>query len=255
MGIPVSPLVSVVTVVFNGERTIERAIKSVLQQTYPNIEYIVIDGGSTDNTVSIITKYANRIAHWQSEPDGGIADAFNKGIERANGEIIAFLNADDWYNPDAVERVVPFFDRHSVVYGDVQFWKGSLKRHKTKASHLKLHQGMTLAHPAVFVRRAMHGKYGLFNPQFKIGMDYEFIAKLYFNKEPFCKVDAVLANMSLGGLSDRKWLSAFSEEKKVKARYLGRVLSNYAFFKQIVLFSLQRLRLWLIRIFGNKSET
>src|SRR5439155_13950516 len=101
-----TPLVSIITIVYNREAYLEQAINSVLQQSYPNIEYIVIDGGSTDNSVSIIKKYASKIQYWVSEPDNGIADAFNKGLMKANGNIIGFINADDWYEPIAVEKAV-----------------------------------------------------------------------------------------------------------------------------------------------------
>lgn len=239
------PLVSIITVVFNGAKSLERTIKSVISQGYPNIEYIVIDGGSSDGTVDIIKKYEDNITYWKSEPDGGISDAFNKGLSMATGDIVGFINADDWYNADTVELVVRNFEKFSVVYGDVQFWDGSKRGHRTHSNHLKLRQGMALAHPAVFVKRSMYQKYGQFNLEFKIAMDYEFIARLYFNKESFHNINSVLANMGLGGLSDRNWLKAFMEEKKVKRSYLGVIRSNFYFIKQTILFSMQRGRLWL----------
>jgi len=239
------PLVTIITIVFNGEKTIQRTIESVKEQTYSNIEYVIIDGGSTDKTIEIVKRNEANIAFWKSEKDKGISDAFNKGIEVSRGSIIGFLNADDWYNPDTIERIVPYFDEFSVVYGDVQFWDGSESKHRTYADHNKLNQGMTLAHPAVFIKRSMYERYGLFNLEFKIAMDYEFIAKLYFNKESFYSINDILVNMSLGGLSDRNWLKAFKEEKKIKTSYLGEVRSNYFFLRQTLLFSFQRLRIWI----------
>src|SRR5690242_19312818 len=93
------PLVSIITIVYNGETYLEQAINSVLQQSYPHIEYIVIDGGSTDKSVSIIKKYESNIQYWISGRDNGIADAFNKGLAKAKGNVIGFINADDWYEP------------------------------------------------------------------------------------------------------------------------------------------------------------
>ncbi|MBU1986032.1 MAG: glycosyltransferase, partial [Proteobacteria bacterium] len=129
-GGPGHPLVSIITIVFNGESSIRQTIDSVLRQSYDPIEYIVIDGGSRDGTVSIIREYDAKIAYWQSEPDKGISDAFNKGIRAARGEIIGLVNAGDWYEVDTVKRVVENFlaePEVGVICGGIQFWKG-LKR-------------------------------------------------------------------------------------------------------------------------------
>ncbi len=113
------PKVSIVTTVFNGEKYIEETIISVLNQTYPNVEYIIIDGGSTDSTISIIEKYKNRISFFISEKDKGMYDGINKGMSRANGEICAYLNADDLYESNAIEIVVDKFQKSncSLVFG------------------------------------------------------------------------------------------------------------------------------------------
>ena len=117
------PLVSIITIVFNGEKHLQQTIESVLGQTYPKIEYIIIDGGSKDNSISIIEKYSSRLAYWISEPDKGISDAFNKGISKANGEIIGLINADDWYEKDAVEKIVAAITKHDFAYGNIAYWK------------------------------------------------------------------------------------------------------------------------------------
>jgi len=100
------PVVSIITIVYNGVRHIEDTIKSVITQTYPNIEYIIIDGNSTDGTQEVIKRYEHKIARWISEKDRGISDAFNKGIAMASGALIGMINADDWYEPDAIASVV-----------------------------------------------------------------------------------------------------------------------------------------------------
>src|ERR1044072_3693479 len=112
------PTVSIITVVFNAEKHLEQTINSVLAQTFTDIEYIIIDGGSTDGSVGIIKKYEGQLSYWISEKDKGIADAFNKGITRATGEIIGLINADDWYEPDTVRLVVEHMQDADIVFGD-----------------------------------------------------------------------------------------------------------------------------------------
>ncbi len=118
------PLVSIVTPSFNQDRYLERTIQSVLNQSYPNIEYIVIDGGSTDGSVETIKKYASRISYWQSEKDQGQTDAINQGFSRAQGQIFAWINSDDTYEPQAVVEAVEFLTNNpdvGLVYGDCNF--------------------------------------------------------------------------------------------------------------------------------------
>lgn len=115
--------ISIITVSYNSAGTIERTIKSVIQQDYGDVEYIVIDGGSTDGTVDVIRKYEKKIFFWLSEPDEGIYDAMNKGIRRATGEIIAFLNSDDWYQKNILSEVAEQFQDNNtqIVCGDVYY--------------------------------------------------------------------------------------------------------------------------------------
>ncbi len=116
------PKVSIITVVYNGIAHLEQTIQSVLNQTYDNVEYIIIDGGSTDGTVELIKKYEESIAYWVSESDGGIYDAMNKGISNATGEIVGLINADDWYETGTIEKVVETFQNSEVdvVHGSME---------------------------------------------------------------------------------------------------------------------------------------
>ncbi len=131
------PLMSIITVVFNGEKFLEQTIQSVINQTYKNIEYIIIDGGSTDGTLDIIKKYKDKIDYWASEKDEGIYDAMNKGIKVAKGKYLAFINADDWYEDNALNHVFSAYSQNQNIdffYGNLNFikdggevvlWKGN----------------------------------------------------------------------------------------------------------------------------------
>ena len=154
------PLVSIITIVYNGENYLEQAINSVVQQSYQNIEYIIIDGGSTDQSISIIKKYESKIRAWISEPDKGIADAFNKGLARASGDVIGFINADDWYEPDAVQKVVENINGADIVYGDLRLWRDKKVDFIVEGDHMHLEDEMTLNHPTVFVRKLVYDQFG-----------------------------------------------------------------------------------------------
>ncbi|HJS55817.1 MAG TPA: glycosyltransferase family 2 protein [Chitinophagaceae bacterium] len=225
------PLVSIITVVYNGEKYIEDVIRNVLKQSYNNIEYIIIDGGSTDNTVSIIKKYEKQISAWISEKDKGISDAFNKGIMRSNGEIIGIINSDDWYEDNAVEQVVKNIENADIVYGDMQLWKEKEKDFLVKGDHHFLTREMTVNHPTVFVRKESYSRLGLFDTRYELAMDYDLMLRFMVNKARFKYIPVVLANMRWEGLSDTKWLKGCRETLSIKNKYLSkRKLLNYLYF-------------------------
>src|SRR5450432_1041994 len=147
-----APLISIITIVFNGERHLEQTIQSVLDQTYSNLQYIIIDGGSTDQTINIIKKYEKDIYFWISEKDKGISDAFNQGIARATGDIIGIINADDWYEPTAIERVAGEMCEADICYGDNQLWKHERSEIIQKGNLKLLSKEMTINHPTVFMK-------------------------------------------------------------------------------------------------------
>lgn len=214
------PLVSVVTVVYNGEKYIENTIKSVLNQSYKNIEYIIIDGGSADDTVPIIKKYQNHLAYWISEKDNGISDAFNKGIAKARGDIIGIINADDWYEDNAIETVVDSMRHADVVYSDLQLWKNDKKDFIVKGDHNFLRREMTVNHPSVFVKKDCYNRFGLFDTKYELAMDYDIILRFMVNNCRFRYIPEVLANMRWEGLSDVKWLKGCKETLLIKNKYL-----------------------------------
>jgi glycosyltransferase involved in cell wall biosynthesis len=230
------PLVSIITIVYNGERYIEHAIQSVLEQTYPNIEYIVIDGGSKDNTIPIINKYRHHIVKFISEKDRGISDAFNKGIKMASGDWIGILNADDWYERDAVEKVVANSSAADVVYGDMRLWNDDEPDFIVKGNHMLLEQEMTLNHPTVFVRHSFYEKLGLFDESYKCAMDYDMLLRLKVNAGRFIHIPGVLANMRWGGFSDAKWMIGCKETLAIKNKYLPdrKFMNRLYFFKHVL---------------------
>lgn len=216
------PLVSIVTIVRNGAKTIERALQSVQSQEYLRVEYIVIDGGSTDGTLDIIRSWDDRIAVWISETDAGISDAFNKGIAFAHGEIVGILNCDDWYEPGAISAAVHALAASGadIAYGKLQYWENDRRTYLVKSDASLLDRGMTVGHPTVFVRRACYERLGLFRLDFRQAMDYEWLLRAKAGGARFCFVDLCLANMQGGGVGDRHWRQSQLEVARARAIHL-----------------------------------
>ena len=178
-------LVSIVTPSYNQALYLEQTIQSVLQQDYPRIEYIVVDGASTDNSFDIIKKYNDRLAYWISEKDGGQAEAINKGFARAQGEILAWLNSDDYYLPDTISAVVKCFDENPEVvmlYGDMLAVNGNgqtinvLKYRQYSLQDLLCFQ--IVGQPSVFFRRSALEKTGLLDTSFHFMLDHHLWIRL-----------------------------------------------------------------------------
>jgi len=198
------PLVSVITVVKNGEKYLEETIKSIINQTYTNIEYIIVDGGSTDNTLEIIQKYKNKIDYWISENDKGIYDGMNKGIDLAKGEWVIFINAGDkFYKNNIVERI--FLGKNydvDFIYGDCKIVYNPKFSRIQQAGEIKnLWKGMVFSHQSLFTKCEVFKKYK-FNINNKIGADFEFIYNCYINKYKFYNLHFPVAVNLAGGLSD-----------------------------------------------------
>lgn len=205
------PKVSIITVVKNGAGTIGRAIESVLGQTYENIEYIVIDGRSTDGTVELIKQYEDRLAFWSSEPDSGISDAFNKGIAHATGDWIGILNADDWYENDAVKNTMQVARDADVIHGGMQLWEGGEIRERPQPDASALSRDMTVNHPTVFVRRELYQRFGGFRLDYRYAMDYELILRFWVAGARFVVSQSIITNQSFGGISGLQWRRASRE--------------------------------------------
>lgn len=210
--------VSIITVSYNAAMTIEQTIQSVLEQSYHNIEYLVIDGGSTDGTQEMIEKYKNAIAYYVSEPDEGIYDAMNKGIAHASGDIIGIVNSDDWYEPDTVEKVVECFQQNDagVVFGEIWLVGQNGERIRcTRHSHLP-------PHPAMFVKRDVYLKYGAFCTDYRIAADYELTRRLQAAGVRFARIDGILSNFRTSGISHIKNKECIEETYQINLMYAGR---------------------------------
>ncbi len=180
------PLVSIITPSFNQAHFLEATIQSVLAQDYPNVEYILIDGGSTDGSDEVIKKYADKLAYWVSEPDKGQTDALNKGFVQANGEILAYLNSDDTYEPTAVSEAVKFLQQNpeiGLVYGDANFIDetGRIigRFPAAQTNYRKLRRGYVhIPQQASFWRTSLWQQVGPLDPNFYFAMDYDLWVRI-----------------------------------------------------------------------------
>ena len=249
-----NPLISVVTVCYNAAAVLEETMLSVLNQTYPNVEYIVIDGGSTDGTVDIIKKYAHRLAYWVSEPDKGIYDAMNKAIVAATGQYINFMNAGDkFYDENAISEVVSQLDPESdIVYGDnISILKNSRYR-KISCEVGGLAKGMPFCHQSVFVRTAYH-KLHPFCTKFKAAGDYNFFYNaLFVNSVKFQYIPIVVSvyDGREGMSKDNYWLT-YKEYLTIRNEsdtICKRIRASYILLKRQIK---QRLPLWAITIMNR----
>ncbi|MDV0785985.1 glycosyltransferase family 2 protein [Citrobacter amalonaticus] len=211
--------ISVITVVFNGEKYIEDTIKSVIFQKTDEIEYIIIDGNSKDGTLNIIKKYEKDIDVWISENDNGIYDAMNKGWKLATGEYIAYLNSDDFYLEGMLESVLsgikeaPDMVVANTIMQDEAGNRQEFRRLESKNEY-KLHLRLPFMHPSVFVKRDIIADLNGFTLKYKIAADCELLLKIMKQQPEITYVDSEVV-MRLGGISDTNYKSGRSEYRKI----------------------------------------
>ncbi|MDP3673070.1 MAG: glycosyltransferase family 2 protein [Telluria sp.] len=209
--------ISVITAVFNRASTLGESLRSVQAQTWPGVEHIVIDGGSTDGSLEVLAQHRDGIAQMVSEPDKGIYDALNKGIRRATGDVVGFMHADDAYaSPDALRRVAEAFENPAVgaVYGDlvyvnkddasrvVRYWRAG-QYHRQRLTH-----GWMPPHPTFYVRREHYQRLGGFDTRFRIAADYDNMLRiLWAGQVQAAYIPRVLVRMRTGGTSNRSLLN------------------------------------------------
>ena len=214
--------ISIITVVWNNEETIKDAIESVLNQTYENIEYIIVDGASTDGTIEIVKGYADKVNKFISEADGSLYEAMNKGISLATGDVIAFLHSDDAHaDRSIISTVVDQFDINiQGVYGDLlytdkvdmdkifRYWKSC------DFSPSLLSKGWMPPHPTLFLRREVYQKYGTFDTSFKIAGDYDFMLRILKDNIVVKYLPQVVYKMRVGGESNRSIKNILNKSKE-----------------------------------------
>lgn len=252
------PLISIITVVLNGEHVIEQTILSVIAQKNGAIEYIVIDGGSKDGTVNIIKKYQQHITYWISEPDRGLYDAMNKGIKAAHGQCIGLLNAGDCYQPGTFQIVQRHMQeiksRHYVIAGSIDLVDESgvslTTLHVKDRALLKRFLFMPLNHPSMFVSSGIYDDFGLYNAERKIAADYEFVLALADHGVDFVILPVVLTYMRIGGLSGnpKMLITKLREAYDIRRNYKGVIFCILALLRDsisVLLSSLRNYMGWL----------
>jgi glycosyltransferase involved in cell wall biosynthesis len=237
--------VSLITVTFNSAITLQHTIDSIAEQNYSNIEYIIIDGNSTDETVSIIESNSHTVSKWVSEPDKGLYDAMNKGIQMATGDIVGIINSDDFYHrTDAISKVVEGFSDPNIdcVFADIRFVKNenldkTVRYYSSKRFDLGAFTwGFMPAHPTFFTYRKNFEKFGGYKTDYKIAADFELLVRfLYKHQLTYKYLNFDLMKMRLGGVSTASLKSTWvinqedlraCKENGLKTNYI-RLYSRY----------------------------
>lgn len=213
-------LITIITVCLNAENHIRKCIESIVGQDYTDIEYILIDGGSTDSTLKIIEFYKQKFSfiRYISEKDFGISDAFNKGIRMSKGDIVGIINSDDWLESNILNKISREFDKGDILHGNLQYWSNGQKGYLFVPNINGLMKDMTINHPTVFVKKHVYDTFGVFDLDFKYGMDYELLLRFYLGGVKFYHLNETIANMSLYGISDRAWFKGILESRRAKLK-------------------------------------
>lgn len=244
--------ISVITVVYNDCVGLEKTIQSVMSQTYNSIEYIVVDGGSTDGTVDIIKKYESFIGKWISEKDNGIYDAMNKGIQMSTGDWLNFLNASDYFISNTiVEDIAKHLDSSSIVYGNMIRTDGK-RRYLTKGAHGNTLDAVdfmhsSISHQAAFIRKEVFQKYGFYSTNYRLASDAEFFYRvLVENKESFKYIDKPFVIFALGGASSKQQQLYNQERKDFLLKSLSE--SVYERYEELYWLRYCKTAVWLAKL-------
>lgn len=237
--------ITVITVCFNATNTLERTIQSIKEQTYWDIEYIIIDGKSTDTTINIIKQYEKYVTHWISEPDKGVFDAMNKGLSLATGDYVIFMNAGDYFaDANTIENVASYIVNNEVdvyhgdIYRDIKsqdhIWKSTpfyLNKRKIK--------GMNICHQAIFTKTSTAQKY-YFDTSFKVAADYNMMMQIYKDGGSFKHIPLNIAIYDTNGISATNWKQTFLEEARI-CGYENSLLAYLILLKRSISYKIKSL--------------
>jgi glycosyltransferase involved in cell wall biosynthesis len=230
------PKLSVITIVYNNVKDIERTMLSVLNQSYPQLEYIVIDGASKDGTQKVIEKYRDRLTRYLSEPDHGIYDAMNKGLALATGDYVLFMNSgDEIYSPDTVTDVFDNQNSADIYYGETEMynekWESQGQRRHCAPENFNWRSfkyGMSVGHQAIYIKRSITEPYDL---QYKYSSDIDWIIKAAKKASSIVNTHMYVAKYLVGGMSKKKHFASLQERFKIFNKYYGLIpnLINHVF--------------------------
>lgn len=234
MQINSEPLVSIITICFNSAKNIRSTIESILKQTYNNIEYILIDGASKDNTLEIIKEYEgqflakNIIYRWVSEPDKGIYDALNKGILLATGEWVGIIHSDDWYESDALEKLFLTEEvaNYDLLYGLVKVIASDKQIHSIEQKMFTSLPTDPMQHQGIFVKRRLHDEIGLYSTDYKIAADYDFLLKCFLAGKSAKFIFCIVASFSRTGISNSDKMAHLSVLEGYQILYRNQLISK-----------------------------
>lgn len=234
---PFCPKISIITITFNSDKTLERTIQSIINQNYENLEYIIIDGGSTDHTIDIIRKYEEHIACWVSEPDKGISDAFNKGIRMSTGKIIGIINSDDGLCEGALDTLSREYEEDVDVYrGNIILWNTETG---TKVKEIpSMHFSLTgihvnISHQGTFISKMAYDKYGLYNTDLKYAMDYDLLIRFEKMNAKMKYINYLMAFYTLSGLTSTQYSVERMRERDKIVKSHGATIGHLLLYRVV----------------------
>ena len=243
-----NPKISIITITYNSEKTLEETIKSVISQEYDNLEYLIIDGGSTDHTLDIVNKYRENIDIFVSEPDNGISDAFNKGIQKATGEIIGIINSDDILLPKALLTISEYYTPDIDIYsGNVLMWNDETNQtyvRKPDMEYKGVKQRFKACHPARFITRKAYKKYGTYSLEYSYCMDVDLLIRFYRHGAKAIHIEKLLVKFRIGATSSDSVFKKKSDIYKIVINNNGSKWDFYCKWTKCV-----------INYFGKKIAT